>query len=138
MPGGLGRRAGFVGPNENRARRRAHADLIDPIGFEDFLGGAAAGLDFRPAARGEGEGPGAAAPARPARRTRLALGEGPAARASVLGGQLAEEAREAAGAVSAGMRALGYAADSDEAALTLAGAEVFSSLGELPSLLGLA
>jgi len=36
------------------------------------------------------------------------------------------------------MRALGYAADSDEAALTLAGAEVFSSLGELPSLLGLA
>jgi HAD superfamily hydrolase (TIGR01509 family) len=43
-----------------------------------------------------------------------------------------------AGAVSAGMRALGYAADSDEAALTLAGAEVFSSLGELPSLLGLA
>jgi HAD superfamily hydrolase (TIGR01509 family) len=42
------------------------------------------------------------------------------------------------GAVSAGMRALGYAADSDEAALALAGAEVFSSLRELPALLGLA
>jgi HAD superfamily hydrolase (TIGR01509 family) len=42
-----------------------------------------------------------------------------------------------AGAVSAGMRVLGYTADSDEAALALAGAEVFSSLKELPPLLGL-
>jgi UV DNA damage endonuclease len=25
---------------------RAHADLIDPVGFEDFLAGPAAGLDF--------------------------------------------------------------------------------------------
>jgi HAD superfamily hydrolase (TIGR01509 family) len=41
-------------------------------------------------------------------------------------------------AVSAGMRALGYVADSDEAALRLAGAEVVRSLDELPLLLGLA
>jgi hypothetical protein len=27
-------------------RRGAHAILIDPIGFEDFLAGAAAALDF--------------------------------------------------------------------------------------------
>ena len=40
-------------------------------------------------------------------------------------------------AVSAGMRALGYAADSDERALADAGAEVFHSLDELPALLGL-
>jgi HAD superfamily hydrolase (TIGR01509 family) len=41
-------------------------------------------------------------------------------------------------AVSAGMRALGFTADSDEAALRHAGAEVlFSSLAELPALLGL-
>jgi HAD superfamily hydrolase (TIGR01509 family) len=41
-------------------------------------------------------------------------------------------------AVSAGMRALGYAADSDEAALRAAGAEILHSLDELPGLLGLA
>ncbi|HEY5193797.1 MAG TPA: HAD family hydrolase [Solirubrobacteraceae bacterium] len=41
-------------------------------------------------------------------------------------------------AVSAGMRVLGYTADSEEAALRQAGAEVFRSLDELPSLLGLA
>jgi HAD superfamily hydrolase (TIGR01509 family) len=41
------------------------------------------------------------------------------------------------GAVSAGMRALGYAADSDETALREAGAEVFRSMDELPALLGL-
>jgi HAD superfamily hydrolase (TIGR01509 family) len=41
-------------------------------------------------------------------------------------------------AVSAGMRALGYAADSDEASLRQAGAEVVRSLEELPLLLGLA
>jgi HAD superfamily hydrolase (TIGR01509 family) len=40
-------------------------------------------------------------------------------------------------AVSAGMRALGYAADSDEAALRRAGAETLSALDELPALLGL-
>jgi HAD superfamily hydrolase (TIGR01509 family) len=40
-------------------------------------------------------------------------------------------------AVSAGMRALGYAADSDEAALRQAGAEVVRSLEELPALLGI-
>jgi HAD superfamily hydrolase (TIGR01509 family) len=43
-----------------------------------------------------------------------------------------------AAAVSAGMRVLGYAADSDETALRLAGAEVFHSLAGLPQLLGLA
>jgi hypothetical protein len=32
---------------------------------------------------------------------------------------------------------LGYGADSDEAALRAAGAEVFGSLNELPALLGL-
>jgi len=41
-------------------------------------------------------------------------------------------------AVSAGMRAIGYAADSDAAALRRAGAEVVRSLDELPLLLGLA
>jgi HAD superfamily hydrolase (TIGR01509 family) len=40
-------------------------------------------------------------------------------------------------AVSAGMRAIGYAADSDEAALRLAGAEIIHSLDELPGALGL-
>ena len=40
-------------------------------------------------------------------------------------------------AVSAGMRVLGYAADSDAAALRRAGAEVFMSMEELPGLLGL-
>jgi beta-phosphoglucomutase-like phosphatase (HAD superfamily) len=40
-------------------------------------------------------------------------------------------------AVSAGMRALGYVADSDESALRRAGAEVVRSLDELPLLLGL-
>jgi len=39
--------------------------------------------------------------------------------------------------VCAGMRVLGYAADSDERALRGAGAEVFRSLAELPALLGL-
>ncbi|HYM55843.1 MAG TPA: HAD-IA family hydrolase [Solirubrobacteraceae bacterium] len=39
-------------------------------------------------------------------------------------------------AVAAGMRALGYAADSDEAALREAGAEVIWELGEVPGLLG--
>src|SRR5205823_7466032 len=61
--------------------------------------------------RGEGEGPGAAATTRPARRTRLALGGGPAARASVLGGQLVEEAREAAGAEVEVTRPVGDDAD---------------------------
>jgi HAD superfamily hydrolase (TIGR01509 family) len=42
------------------------------------------------------------------------------------------------GAVSAGMRVLGYGADSDAHALRRAGAEVFGSLTELPELLGLA
>ncbi len=41
-------------------------------------------------------------------------------------------------AVAAGMRVLGYAADSDEQALRTAGAEIVHSLGEVPSLLGLA
>jgi beta-phosphoglucomutase-like phosphatase (HAD superfamily) len=41
-------------------------------------------------------------------------------------------------AVSAGMRALGYTADSDEAALRQAGAEIFRSLDDLSGLLGLA
>ena len=41
-------------------------------------------------------------------------------------------------AVSAGMRALGYAADSDELALRAGGAEILRSLEELPALLGLA
>ncbi len=40
-------------------------------------------------------------------------------------------------AVAAGMRALGYVADSDERALRAAGAEVLDSLDELPKLLGL-
>jgi HAD superfamily hydrolase (TIGR01509 family) len=40
-------------------------------------------------------------------------------------------------AVSAGMRVLGYAADSDEAALTRAGAEILHSLDALPDLLGI-
>ncbi len=41
-------------------------------------------------------------------------------------------------AVAAGMHALGYAADSDEAALSQAGAQTFLSLWALPGLLGLA
>jgi HAD superfamily hydrolase (TIGR01509 family) len=40
------------------------------------------------------------------------------------------------GAVAAGMRVLGYAADSDPAALRQAGAEVFGAMEELPGLLG--
>lgn len=40
-------------------------------------------------------------------------------------------------AISAGMRALGYCADSDEQALRRAGAETFQSLDVLPELLGL-
>jgi len=40
-------------------------------------------------------------------------------------------------AVAAGMRALGYGADSDEAALQRAGAEIVGSLDQLPGLLGL-
>jgi HAD superfamily hydrolase (TIGR01509 family) len=40
-------------------------------------------------------------------------------------------------AVAAGMRAIGYAADSDERALRDAGAEIIDSLAELPPLLGL-
>ncbi len=40
-------------------------------------------------------------------------------------------------AVAAGMRALGYAADSDEAALRRAGAETLLALEELPAALGL-
>jgi HAD superfamily hydrolase (TIGR01509 family) len=40
-------------------------------------------------------------------------------------------------AVSAGMRAFGYALDSDEVALRLAGAEIVRSLRELPTRLGL-
>jgi HAD superfamily hydrolase (TIGR01509 family) len=39
-------------------------------------------------------------------------------------------------AVAAGMRAFGYAADSDAAALRQAGAEVFGEMEELPGLLG--
>jgi beta-phosphoglucomutase-like phosphatase (HAD superfamily) len=42
-----------------------------------------------------------------------------------------------AAAVSAGMRALGYTADSDRQALRNAGAEPFDSLDELPARLGL-
>jgi beta-phosphoglucomutase-like phosphatase (HAD superfamily) len=42
-----------------------------------------------------------------------------------------------AAAMAAGMRALGYAADSDAAALQDAGAETFSSMRDLPALLGL-
>jgi HAD superfamily hydrolase (TIGR01509 family) len=41
------------------------------------------------------------------------------------------------GAVAAGMRVLGYSADSDEPALRRAGAETFASMDELPGLLGL-
>jgi HAD superfamily hydrolase (TIGR01509 family) len=41
-------------------------------------------------------------------------------------------------AVSAGMRVIGYVADSDETALRAAGAEVLRSMRELPRLLGLA
>jgi beta-phosphoglucomutase-like phosphatase (HAD superfamily) len=40
-------------------------------------------------------------------------------------------------AVAAGMRAVGYAADSDERALRNAGADVIRSLNGLPKLLGL-
>lgn len=40
-------------------------------------------------------------------------------------------------AVAADMRILGYAADSDPAALREAGAEVFEAMEELPGLLGL-
>ncbi|MGH2904498.1 MAG: HAD family hydrolase, partial [Solirubrobacteraceae bacterium] len=40
-------------------------------------------------------------------------------------------------AVSAGMRAIGYAADSDELALRQAGAEILQSMEDLPALLGL-
>lgn len=40
-------------------------------------------------------------------------------------------------AVAAGMRVLGFSADSDAAALQAAGAEVFESLGQVPALLGL-
>jgi HAD superfamily hydrolase (TIGR01509 family) len=40
-------------------------------------------------------------------------------------------------AVAAGMRAVGYAADSDEATLRAAGAEIVHSLDEVPGLLGL-
>jgi beta-phosphoglucomutase-like phosphatase (HAD superfamily) len=43
-----------------------------------------------------------------------------------------------AAGVSAGMRVLGYAADSDEQALRRAGATTFGSLERLPELLGLA
>jgi HAD superfamily hydrolase (TIGR01509 family) len=42
-----------------------------------------------------------------------------------------------AAAVAAGMRVLGYAADSDEAALRCAGAETLLAMDELPLLLGL-
>jgi HAD superfamily hydrolase (TIGR01509 family) len=41
------------------------------------------------------------------------------------------------GAVAAGMRAIGYAADSDERALRNAGAEIIRALDKLPELLGL-
>ena len=40
-------------------------------------------------------------------------------------------------AVSAGMRVIGYGADSDELALRRAGAELMGSMQELPALLGL-
>jgi beta-phosphoglucomutase-like phosphatase (HAD superfamily) len=42
-----------------------------------------------------------------------------------------------AAAVAAGMRAIGFAADSDERALQAAGGELLRSLRELPGLLGL-
>jgi len=42
-----------------------------------------------------------------------------------------------AAAVAAGMRVIGYAADSDEAALRAAGAEIVHSLDEVPGLLGI-
>jgi HAD superfamily hydrolase (TIGR01509 family) len=42
-----------------------------------------------------------------------------------------------AAAVAAGMRVFGYVGDSDEAKLRQAGAETFSSLGDLPALLGI-
>ncbi len=42
-----------------------------------------------------------------------------------------------AAGVAAGMRVLGYAADSDEAALRAAGAETFRAMGELPAHLGI-
>jgi HAD superfamily hydrolase (TIGR01509 family) len=42
-----------------------------------------------------------------------------------------------AAGVAAGMRVLGYAADSDEAALRLAGAEILDTMDELPARLGL-
>lgn len=42
-----------------------------------------------------------------------------------------------AAAVSAGMRAVGFVADSDEEALRLAGAEALEAMDELPRLLGL-
>ena len=44
----------------------------------------------------------------------------------------------ATAAVAAGMRVLGYSADSDEPALRRAGAETFTSMNQLPVLLGLA
>jgi HAD superfamily hydrolase (TIGR01509 family) len=43
----------------------------------------------------------------------------------------------ATAAVAAGMRVLGYSADSDEPALRRAGAETFTSMDQLPELLGL-
>jgi HAD superfamily hydrolase (TIGR01509 family) len=43
-----------------------------------------------------------------------------------------------AAGMAAGMRVLGYAADSDETALRMAGAEIIRSIGEVPVLLGLA
>jgi beta-phosphoglucomutase-like phosphatase (HAD superfamily) len=39
--------------------------------------------------------------------------------------------------VSAGMRVVGYSADSDETALRQAGAELVASLDQLPGLLGI-
>jgi beta-phosphoglucomutase-like phosphatase (HAD superfamily) len=42
-----------------------------------------------------------------------------------------------AAGVAAGMRVLGYSADSDEQALRAAGAETFTSMGELPARLGI-
>lgn len=47
------------------------------------------------------------------------------------------DAVEARAAVSAGMRAIGYVADSDETALRAAGAEVLRSMRELLRLLAL-
>ena len=46
-------------------------------------------------------------------------------------------AGDGCGAAVAGMRVLGYRADSDEAALRGAGAELIDSLEEVPRLLGL-